>query len=78
MRLYVEADCSEHCTHAEPLPHVPCGLCGGEPRTVIAVDVDNLYRFDPTKDIKGIAYLITTGALTLVEVSDLAERGEER
>ena len=77
MRLYVESDCSEHCTHTPYAPHVPCELCGGVPRTVLPVDSDNLYRFDPEKDVKGIAYLITTGALTRVEVSDLAEQGDQ-
>ena len=76
MRLYVEADCDH--SEAFPMSRTKCGKCGGKLEVVIAVDVDNLYRFDPEKNIKGIAYLITTGALTLVEVGDLAEQGEER
>ena len=75
MRLYIEADCDHQ--EAFPMSRTVCGLCGGKAETVIAVDVDNLYRFDPEKDVKGIAYLITTGALTRVEVSDLAKQGDQ-
>ena len=68
MTLYEDTDCD----HIGPLPlgRAVCDRCGASLRWVVPFDSDNLYRFDPEKDVKGIAYLITTGALTLVEVSD--------